>query len=384
MIRKPHATRLVVLLALVLALPACSKPGTAAGQGQRPAAGAVPVRVGTATREDMPVQIRAIARVEAYNTVTIKPRVAGQIMSVYFTEGQDVKAGEPLFNIDPRPYQAALAQAEGTLARDIALAKDAADEAAWQRNLLQEHVAAQREYDRSQAAADSAQATVRADQAAVAQARLNLEYCSVVSPIDGRTGGRLADMGNVVKADDTALVVINQINPIYVAISVPEQNLAQIKRYQAAGHLPVEATIPQDEGPPEHGELTFIDNQVDRTTGMILLKGTFGNEERRLWPGQFVSAVLTLTTEPGAIVVPSQAVQTGQSGQYVFVVKDDQTVEMRPVTVGLVLENRTVIQRGVEAGDTVVTDGQLRLVPGVKVSIKDGPATAPTSQEARS
>jgi multidrug efflux system membrane fusion protein len=374
---------LVAVSGFVLALGACSKTGTGADPPKGPGAAAAPVRVGKAVQEDVPVQIRAIARVEAYSTVTVRARVPGQIMSQHFADGEDVQAGAELFSIDPRPYEAALGQAEGTLARDIALAKDAAEEAAWQNSLLRQQVAAQREYDRAQAAADAAQAAVRAEQAAVEQARLNLEYCSVQSLLDGRAGAALAKVGNVVKADDTPLVVLNQINPIYVTFAVPEQNLARIKKYQATGALAVEAVIPQDEGPAEHGELTFVDNQVDRTTGMILLKGTFSNAKRRLWPGQFVNVTLSLTTEAGAIVVPSQAVQTGQSGQYVFVVKEDQTVEMRPVTVGLVLDNRTVIQSGVAAGETVVTDGQLRLVPGAKVSIKEGPTSAPTSSAAR-
>jgi multidrug efflux system membrane fusion protein len=371
----------VAVPVVALALSACSKSGDPPpARGAAPPA--VPVRVATAVQQDVPVQIRAIARVEPYSTVTMRARVAGQIMSQHFTDGQDVQAGDELFSIDPRPFQAALGQAEGDLARDIALAKDAADEAAWQNSLLQQHVAAQREYDHAQAAADSLQATVRADQAAVSQARLNLEYCSVRSPLDGRTGAALTQAGNVVKADDTALVVVNQINPIYVTFSVPEQNLARIKEFQAERRLAVEATIPHDEGPPEQGELTFIDNQVDRTTGMILLKGTFLNEKRRLWPGQFVNVILTLTTEEGVTVVPSQAVQTGQSGQYVYAVKPDQTVAMRPVVVGLAIEDRTVIQRGVNAGDTVVTDGQLRLVPGAKVTIKESPTSAPASQTA--
>jgi multidrug efflux system membrane fusion protein len=370
----------LILPAVALGSSSCSKTDPPPARSATPLA--VPVRVATATQQDVPVQLRSIARVEPYSTVTMRARVAGQIMSQHFTDGEDVQAGDELFSIDPRPFQAALGQAEGNLARDIALSKDAADEAAWQNSLLQQHVAAQREYDHAQATADSLQATVRADQAAVDQARLNLEYCSVRSPLDGRAGAALTQEGNVVQADTTPLVVLNQINPIYVTFSVPEQDLARIKRYQAIAPLAVEAIIPQDEQVPEQGELTFIDNQVDRTTGMILLKGTFLNEKRRLWPGQFVNVVLTLATEKGVTVVPSQAVQTGQSGQYVYVVKPDQTVEMRPVTAGLAVADRTVIERGVDAGDTVVTDGQLRLVPGAKVTIKEGPTSAPTSQAA--
>ncbi len=384
MIRRLPIVMLLALASTALFMSACTKPGAAASDPRSPARTAVPVTVARAVQQEVPVQIRAIARVEPYATVTVKPQVGGQIAAVHFAEGQDVKAGDLLFSLDARPFEAALRQAEANLAKDTALAEDAAEEAAWEADLLQQKVATDREYNKSQAAADALAATVRADQAAVERARIDLDYCSVRSPLDGRTGALLADRGNVVKINEAALVVINQIRPIYVTFSVPEQYLAEVKKYQAAGPLTVEAVIPQDEGPPEHAELTFIDNQVDRTTGMIMLKSTFQNEKRRLWPGQFVNAILTLTTEPGAIVVPSQAVQTGQSGQFIFVVKADQTVDMRTVTAGLTLGNKTVIQRGIEAGDTVVTDGQLRLVPGAQVTIKEGPATTPTSQAAPS
>jgi multidrug efflux system membrane fusion protein len=380
MMRRLPIVMLLAFAGTALFMPACAKPGAAANDPRSAARTAVPVRVGRAVKEDVPVQIRAIARVEPYATVTVKPQVGGQIAAVHFAEGQDVKTGDLLFSLDARPFEAALRQAEAELAKDTVLAEDAAEEAAWEADLLQQKVATDREYDKSRAAADALAATVRADQAAVERARIDLDYCSVRSPLDGRTGALLADQGNVVKINEAALVVINQIRPIYVSFSVPEQFLAEVKKYQAAGPLTVEAVIPQDEGPPERAELTFIDNQVDRTTGTIMLKGTFQNEKRRLWPGQFVNAILTLTTEPGAIVVPSQAVQTGQSGQFIFVVKADQTVDMRAVTAGVTLGNKTVIQRGIEAGDTVVTDGQLRLVPGAQVTIKEGPATTPTSQ----
>ena len=369
----------LVLAGAVLGASGCSKSEASAGTGQAAPRPAVPVVIATALRADVPVQIRAIARVEAYSTVTIKPQVAGQLMAVHFQEGQDVKAGDLLFSLDPRPFQAALAQAEGNLARDAALAKDAAAEAAREADLYEQKVATQREYDQSQASAAATAATVQAEQAAVEQARLDLEYCSIRSPFDGRTGAVLTYPGNVVKANEAALVVINQISPIFVTFSVPEQYLAQIRQYQAAGPLPVEAVIPQDEGPSERGTLSFIDNQVDRMSGMITLKGTFQNEDRRLWPGQFVNAVLTLRTLADATVVPTPAIQVGQAGQFVFVVKADQTVEMRPVVAGQELDNRTVIERGIEVGETVVTDGQLRLVPDAKISVKERGAA--TTQE---
>jgi multidrug efflux system membrane fusion protein len=370
---------LFLLPAVAVWLGGCSKSDGGSSVARGRADAAVPVDVATAMKEDVPVQIRAIARVEAFSTVSVKPQVAGQLTAVHFKEGQDVKTGDLLFSLDARPFQAALDQAEANLARDTAQAKYAAEDFARETDLLRQKVATQIEYEQSQANAAAAAATVQADQAAVEQARIDLEYCSIRSPIDGRTGAVLINPGNVVKANEAAVVVINQIRPIHVTFSVPEQNLAKIKKYQAEGPLAVEALIPQDDGPPEHGELSFIDNQVDSLTGMITLKATFQNESGRLWPGQFVNALLALHTLPGAVVVPTAAVQTSQSGQFVFVVKQDQTVDLRPIVAGLSLDHRTVIQQGVEAGETVVTDGQLRLVPGAKINIK---RHAATTQEA--
>ena len=368
-----------LLLGGTSCLSSCSRQEAGGGKSRSADRAAVPVKVATAVQSDVPVQIRSIARVEAYATVTVKPQVVGQITDVLFTEGQDVKVNDLLFNIDPRPFEAALRQAEATLAKDTALAEDAEKEVVWEANLLKQNAAAQREYEKSRADADALQATVRADVAAVERARLDLEYCAIRSPIDGRTGDVLIDRGNVVKADEAMLVVINQISPIYVVLSLPEQHLSAIVEHQAAGPLAVEATIPQDDGPTEHGVLTFVDNKVDNTTGTITLKATFNNEDRRLWPGQFVNAVVTLTIRPGAIVVPSSAVQTGQTGQFVYVVKDDRTAELRPIVAGFTLDDRIVIEQGLGAGEVVVTDGQLRLVPGAAVDLRSAasqPSTA--------
>lgn len=368
-----------LLLTALPWLPACNQKSAGSEPARGGPAPAVPVKVATAVQEDVPVQIRAIARVEAFQTVTVKPQLAGQMTAVHFTEGQDVKAGDLLFSLDDRPFKAAVQQAEANLAHDTALAEDAEREAAWEAALVKQNAAAQREYEKARAAADALQAAVRADQAAVEKTRLDLGYCSIQSPIDGRTGSRLTDLGNVVKADETLLVTINQTSPIYVTLSVPEQYLSGIKEYQAAGPLTVTAAIPESKDPAEQGVLSFVDNKVDNMTGMIMLKGTFRNEARRLWPGQYVHAVLTLTTRPGAVVVPSAAVQTGQSGQFIYVVKADRTVETHPVATGPSLDDEVVIERGIAAGETVVTDGQLRLVPGAKVEIKEGAASAPAA-----
>ncbi len=361
-----------------------------------------------------------------------KTLIGGEIIRVTFKEGQDVKKGDLLFTIDPRPLEAALKQAEanlerdiaqvkqaeadlaknialvkqieGNLERDAAQAKNAETEAQRYEYLMEKKVVAKEQYDQfrtnaealqatvradkaakesaeaavqaSKAASESAEAAVRADKAAFESAEIQLGYCSIYSPIEGRTGSLLVQQGHVVKANDISLVVINQITPIYVTFSVPEQNLTEIKKYMAAGSLKVEAIIPNDEKRPEQGILTFIDNAVDNTTGTIRLKGTFANKEKRLWPGQFVNVILTLTTQPTAVVIPSQAIQNGQEGQYVFLVNADFSVESRPIIVGRVIENETVIEEGLRPGETVVTDGQLRLYPGAKVEIKTSAASS--------
>jgi multidrug efflux system membrane fusion protein len=332
-----------------------------------------PVTVATAMQKDIPVQIYAIGNVEAYATVQVKSQIGGEVVKVYFKEGQFVKKGDPLFLIDPRPYEAALKQAESNLARDIAQANNAESEARRYAELLKEGVISQEQYDQRRTSADALEAAVRADKAAVENARLQLEYCSIRSPIDGRTGDLKIDLGNVVKANDIPLVVINQIMPIYVSFSVPEKDLPGIKKYMAAGELEVEAKIPESGMKPVTGEVVFIDNAVNVETGTILLKALFSNGDRTLWPGQFVNVVLTLTTIPHAVVVPSQAVEVGQIGPHVFIVKPDHTVNLVSVVVGRTYNGETVIEKGIQPGETVVIDGQLQLLPGTKVEIKNSP-----------
>jgi multidrug efflux system membrane fusion protein len=248
-------------------------------------------------------------------------------------------------------------------------------------NLFSQGVTSREQTDQATSTADAAEALVRSDQAAVDYAKLNLEYCTINSPIDGRTGSYQVKPGNLVKANDVpVLIVINQITPIYLDFSVPEQYLADVKKYMAQSTLHVLATIPTDPGPPETGTVTFVDNTVDMTTGTIKLKATFTNEQRRLWPGQYVNTVLTLTAISNSTVVPSQALQTGQNGQFIFVIRDDGTAESRPVTTGRTIEGFTVVEKGVASGETVVTDGQLRLMPGVKVTILPGQVPGATPQ----
>jgi multidrug efflux system membrane fusion protein len=302
--------------------------------------------------------------------------VAGEISQVHFTEGQDVKKGDPLFTIDPQPFEAALKQAQANLERDKALAKNAEADKKRYEFLISKQAVARQQYDQIRTNAEALEATVRLDEAAVENAKVMLNYCFIRSPIDGRTGNLLITRGNVIKANDVPLITINQITPIYVAFSVPEQSLAEIKRYRAKGAFKVEALPPNDAKGAELGTLTFIDNTVDQATGTILLKGTFANRQRRLWPGQFVDVVLRLAVQPDAVVVPSPAIQTGQQGQYVFVIKPDLTVEVRTVVVNRTLNNESIIDKGLKAGEQVVTDGQLQLVPGAKVEIK-GSVNAP-------
>jgi multidrug efflux system membrane fusion protein len=293
-----------------------------------------------------------------------------------------VKKGELLFTIDPRPYEAALKQAEANLERDLARAKNAQEDARRYEFLIQKGVVARQQYEKFRTDADALEATVLADRAAVENAKIQLGYCSLYSPIEGRTGSVIVQQGNIIKAEDINLVVINQVIPIDVAFSVPEQFLPEIKKYMASGKIQVEALIPMNEERVERGVVTFIDNAVDISTGTIRLKGTFANREKRLWPGQFVNVVLTLTTEPNAIVVPSQAIQTGQEGQYVFVVKQDLTVESRPVVAGRTVNGETVVQKGLRADEKVVTDGQLRLYPGAKVEINTSDSATATKKKA--
>src|SRR3990172_3433112 len=366
--RRSLAALLSVLVAGPLVPSGCSRDSNSRTIAEPRKA--VPVTVGTAVKKDFPVQVRAIGTVEAFETVTIKTLVAGQITKVAFREGQDVKRGDLLFEIDPVPFQVALQAAEATLARDVALKDNAEKEAKRYALLVEKDLIPRQQYDQVIANLGALEATVKADAAQVEQSRVKLGYCFLRSPIDGRTGDLSVNRGNIVKENETKLLVINQITPIYVMFSVPEQRLADIRLHQATGVLAVEAILPWEEGGPIRVSLDFISNEVDKTTGTIQLKGKFANADRRLWPGQFVNVSLPLAVRRDAVLVPSQAIQTGQEGRYVFVIKPDLTAEMRPVTPGQSLGGDTVIEQGVQAGEQVVTDGQLGLLSGSKVDVK--------------
>jgi multidrug efflux system membrane fusion protein len=357
----------VVMLISLLSMDCSSEKAGKKGPRQAPAS---PVEVARVVEKDMPLQIRAIGNVQPYSTVEIKAQAGGPLLGVYFKEGQDVRKGDLLFKIDPRPYDIALKQAEASLVRDRAELKNAEDEVRRYAALVAKDYVTKERNDQIQVNAEVLQASVKADEAAVENARLQIEYCTVRSPIDGRTGSFLAYPGNLIRPNDTsALVVIHQTSPILVVFSVPEQNLPPIKKYMAQGPLKTEV-VAKDQEMPVPGTLTFVDNGIDTATGTVQLKASFPNMDKALWPGQFLNVVLTLTVEKNVLVVPSPAVQTGQTGQFVMVLKSDMTVESRSVTVARVIGEEAVIASGLKAGETVVTDGQIRLVPGTRVEIK--------------
>lgn len=381
----------VAILAMALWLSGCSKQQAQHAGGMPP----VPVSVALAAQEAMPEQVRAIGTVEPSSTVQIKSQVAGELLSVHFTEGRDVNKDDLLFEIDPRPYREALAQAEAAvakdraqlnqaqanLARDQAQSKSAEADATRYEQLAKEGVApamqatqqraaadAARESTRAdQAAIESARASLESDQSAVARAKLDLGYCEIRSPVSGRTGNLLVHPGNLIKVNDVPLVVINQVAPVYVSFGVPEERLNVIKQRSTGEKLAVAASTDAEPNRIARGLLKVIDNAVDTNTGTIRLKAVFDNTDRMLWPGQFVNVLMTLDTQSNATVVPSEAVQDGQRGQFIFVVKADQTVEPRPVTVARTIGRKAVISKGIAPGETVVTDGQLLLFPGARI-----------------
>ena len=344
-----------------------SSPASKAATGPQGA----PVVTADAGLKDVAVNFRTIGNVQPYTTVSVKSRVDGQVLAVAFQEGQIVKKGDLLFTIDPRPFEADLKQAEAALARDKALLEKAKLDLTRYTELAKKDYAPKQQLDQAIANAASAAATVKSDEAAVEHARLQVAYSAIRSPIQGRTGNILIQLGNVVKANDTvSLVVINQTQPIYVTFAVPERNLPDIKRRMTEGTLLVDALPQGDTGAPVQGELTFVNNTVDTNTGTIQMKATFANQPERLTPGQSVNVTLTLANKAQAVVIPSEAVQIGPNGQFVYVVKQDMTVEQRPGVTGVNEGGMTVIESGVEAGEKVVREGQLRLVPGAKVRLQ--------------
>jgi multidrug efflux system membrane fusion protein len=365
---------LPIAVGLLLALfPGCSrqeKSPPSRGKGMP-----VPVTLAVATQKDVPIELKAIGTVRPFSTVSVKPRVDGQLGEIGFNQGDEVKKGQLIFQIEPRAFEVALRQAEAVLARDVASLENAEAEMRRTDELAGTKAIAASTVDVNRAKVASMRGTVEADKAAVEIARVQLSYCSIRSPIDGRVGLILVNAGNVIKNNDTILAVINQTRPIYVDFAVAQEFLRDVRHAMAERELRVEARLAPDGKHTAAGELEVINNQVDSTTGTVLLRGIFPNEHETLWPGQFVNITLTLGYLTNAVVVPSPAIQSSQSGEFVFVVKSDSTVEKRPVTLGPVRGAETVVQSGVQPGETVVTDGQLRLVPGSTVNTKTPEAT---------
>jgi membrane fusion protein, multidrug efflux system len=369
-----RTSRLAVSL-LPIALIAGCGGGKKAGGPPPP----VPVRVGEVKRLAVPFDISAIGHVEPYSTVSVKPRVGGQITQVGFREGDDVAAGALLFVIDPRPFEAALSEAKANLARDRARLTEAEQTLKRYQDLIKKEYITQEQFDQAQANEEALRATTQADEAAIETARLNLDYCRIAAPVPGRTGSLLVHAGNIVKAnDDRALVVINQVEPVRVSFAIPEKDFDEVKRRRSAA-APLQVVATPEGGKTETGELSFLDNAVDPTTGTIMLKGSFPNRDRALWPGQYVKVSLTLNVDENAVVAPTDAIQTGQAGAYVYLVKPDQTVEIRNVTVRRNWGPWALVSAGLAPGDRVVTDGQLRLSPGAKITEKTDMSPTPTA-----
>jgi len=368
----PATSAILLILTLSLFGSGCGGSDSKLASARANVAPVVPVSVATAERRDMPYYLTGLGSVTAYYTVSVKSRVDGQLMEVNFKEGQTVKNGDLLAVIDPRPYQVALEQAQAMLFRDQALLRDAKLNYERFKGLLQSSGAmSQQQVDTQQATVDQLDGTVRNDQATVNNAKLNLVYCHITAPVSGRIGLRLVDPGNIVHATDTnAMFVITQLQPIAVLFTLPEDNLQTVSRQMGKGTLEVDAFSRDDQTKLATGKLLTIDNQIDQTTGTGRLKAVFDNKDNALWPNQFVNARLLLEVRKNSTAIPAAAIQRGPQGTYVFVVKSDNTVDVRPVTIGFTQDNVSVIASGISPSEVVVTDGQDKLQQGSKIETR--------------
>ncbi len=385
-ILKTRATRrkgflLAGLFLLVLFLAGCSadQPGGKA-KADQPKKRAVPVLVGEALQKSVPVELRAVGTVEPYASVSVKSQVTGILQSIHFREGDEVKKGDLLFSLDPRPYTAMLNQAQGNLARDRAELENAKKELERYSRAAKKGYVSTEQAEQAQTKVATLSASIKAGEAAVENARLQLEYCTIAAPIDGRTGQQVVFSGNLIKANDETMVTINQVSPVKVSFAVPGRHFGELKKYREEGSLQVLIAEPAGEIP---AAFSFFDNSVDSTTGTLLLKAEAANRDKALWPGQFVEVRLVLTTRPDVTVVPSTAIQVSQSGPHVFVVRDDMTVEDRRIEAGMVFGDETVVEKGISPGERVVTDGQLQLTDGAKVVDRRAPAEQTASPSGR-
>lgn len=353
--------------------------------GGRPAAPPVPVVTGKVMQKDVPIYLDGLGTVQAYNSVTVRVRVDGQLEKVAFTEGQEVKEGDVLALIDAAPFRTQVEQAEARKAQDEVQLANARVQLRRNGELLASKILPQQDFDNQKALVDQLEATIKADQAAVDSAKVQLNYTRIVAPISGRTGIRQVDQGNIVKANDAnGLVVIAQLRPITVNFTLPEQNLNEIQTQMRRGELPVLAVDRDNTTVLGEGKLAVIDNQIDSTTGTIRLKATFPNNDLRLWPGQFVNARLLASTRTNGVVVPATVVQRGPDGPYAFVVnEEDSSVKVRPLKVALMTAGQAVIESGLQPGETVVVDGQYKLQPGSKVQLGQAPGKPAGGGDAR-
>jgi multidrug efflux system membrane fusion protein len=375
-LKRKYLLLALFLLAVGALLAGCSKGSVQASQSGAPGAARppAPVVVAEVQRRDIPIQVTAIGNVEAYQMVQIKSQVNGQIQNIFFKEGQDVHKGQLLVQLDKRPFQADLEKAIGTMKKDEAQAANSKLQADRYNELEKQGVIASQVADQQRAQAQADAAAVDADKAAVDAARVQLQYTDIDAPINGRTGALLINNGNLIKANDTPyLVQLNQISPIYVSFTIPEGQLAEVRRYETHKQLRVLA-YPKGDSQAAEGVLTFIDNGVDTTTGTVRLKATFVNKDKRLWPGEYVDAVLELSVQKDATVVPTKAIQSGQQGSYVYIVTPQSTAESRPVVTAGTYQDLTVVSSGLEAGQKVIVDGQVRVAPNAKVAVQSGSA----------
>lgn len=368
----PVQTFFLLFLMAFSFLGGCSNSGEKAKAVTEPKKRPAPVLLGVSEQRTIPIELRAIGTVEPYATVAIKSQITGTLQRIHFKEGDDVKKGDLLFSLDPRPVTAMLNQAQGALIRDRAQLDNARKELERYTNAAKKGYVSTEQAEQSVTKVATLAATIKADEAAVENARLQLEFCSIYAPIDGRTGELPVAEGNIIKANaDTSMVTINQVCPIKVSFTVPGKHFGEIKKYREAGSLQV--MLNGSDGMPQTGTFSFVDNTIDQTTGTLRLKAEFANTDKNLWPGQFVEIRLFLTSRPNVTVVPTQAVQVGQNGPHVFVVKDDATVEERSITTGMKIDGVTIVEAGLAPGEKVVTDGQLQLITGAKVEERSKP-----------
>ena len=376
--RRLISIRVLGLVCLTALVAGCKEK--APEQFERPPA---PVSVVAAATEDVPLYLDAIGKIVAREVVSIQPQVSGRITQIHFDDGADVKTGQVLFTIDPRPFQAQLNAAEANLAQGqaaLSLAKINFDRVA---SVTDQRAVSRQDYDAKKNAVEVADAQVKQNQAAIETARLNLEYCTIRSPINGRAGQRLVDLGNVVTANSSSLLVIQRLDPIYADFTIPENDLTAVQRNMARGTLKTEVRLPDEPDKPREGKLTFLDSSVQEGTGTVKLRATIANNDRRFWPGRFANVRLILDIQQRAVLVPADAPQMSAKGPFVYVVKQDSTAELRPVTVGQRQGDLVVINKGVKAGEQVVTAGQLGVTPGGKVRVAQPSAAGNPSQPAK-